>query len=80
MTLTNSTLSGNSLTVYNGDGGCILRHHAMLTNSTVSGNSTAGDGAEAAGSLGISLIAWPQQHHRGQYDVGSTGPDISGPS
>ena len=53
MTLTNSTVSGNSTA------GDVRRRAAgshgtsvTLTNSTVSGNSTAGDCAEGGGILG----------------------------
>jgi hypothetical protein len=53
VTLTSSTVSGNSNTGYNGDGGGVFASSGAvtLTNSTVSGNSTTGSNAKAAGFL-----------------------------
>ena len=52
MTLTDSTVSGNSTAGDYASGGGISGIDVTLTNSTVSGNSTAGDYAEGGGICG----------------------------
>ncbi len=49
VTLTNSTVSGNSTSGTRAHGGGIYANTATLTNSTVSGNSTTGISAEGGG-------------------------------
>ena len=66
VTLTDSTVSGNSTAGDSADGGGIYGDAVTLTDSTVSGNSTAGDGADGGGIAGLRTCHADRQHGQRQ--------------
>ena len=71
LTLTDSTVSGNSTAGnYAHGGGIYGRHDVTVTNSTVSGNSTAGDYADGGGICGRRRHGDEQHRQRQQHRWG----------
>ena len=78
VTLTNSTVSGNSTAGFGAVGGGISANTAVLTNSTVSGNSTAGANAVGGGiSAGTAVLTNSTVSGNSTAGVNASGGGIS---
>ncbi|HKS64312.1 MAG TPA: right-handed parallel beta-helix repeat-containing protein, partial [Xanthobacteraceae bacterium] len=71
LTLTNSTVSGNSTTGFSAKGGGIAGDIVTLTDSTVSGNSTAGTFADGGGIMASNTVTLTNSTVSGNATTGS---------
>ena len=82
VSLTNSTVSGNSTTGASAGGGGLSGERIYMENSTVSGNTTAGADAAGGGISGtqitLDLFDIRNSIVAGNAATGSTDPDIAG--